>query len=240
VRGEAGVLARRAAQPHFALYAILSLSMALAVLVGALFGSMRRLASAPQTPWTVYLAAGLVAIALHLIVNGGRSILVEAYRAQAIAAAARSATAPAARALTPLPAPHSSFAESIPWAVAPFVLTIGICWLARRREWTAPEGIARETSIAPLWEPFCDGLALAGLLWLACALAVALFNAFDLDLPNAPGLLSDRPWMPLPTSWPLTLLGFVIGVLVVREVRREAHAEIIVRTEPQPDKPQPE
>jgi hypothetical protein len=118
--------------------------------------------------------------------------------------------------------PLQQLGRSAPWAVLPFLVAVSICRLARLRRWPSP--FYRHGSAHALWERLLDGLTLMLVALAAFVLSRALREVAGIQAP---------PWIPqrglLNWQWlsPILLLGFVIGVIVVRDVRLAAHAQIV-------------
>ena len=94
-------------------------SIALASLVGAVFGSSSSHVRARETPWGTYVLAGLVAVMAFLTLQLMREAITLSLDAT-LATELRMPSDPAAR--------LKGFA---PWSVLPFLTAVGICWLAR-------------------------------------------------------------------------------------------------------------
>jgi hypothetical protein len=117
--------------------------------------------------------------------------------------------------------------RQVPWAVIPFFLTIGICWLARLERWLAPGTLLRTQLPQVIWERCLDGAALAILIFVAYSSAIGLHEVLSIDLP---GSLKDAPYDPK-IYLPIMLFGFLIGVVAVRDSRRAGRATIVDRHE---------
>lgn len=211
----------------------------LATLTGAIFGSNRRLANRQSTPWSAYLAAGLIGVGWFVAVHG-TSFLVQSLSESTEAAGAitsgggattagpadaapgaATAGAGAGRARPPF-----SFLGMLPWAVSPFFLAITICWLARQPSWPRPAGVP-----VSLWERPIDGAAIAATMVFAQITSYALHQAFDTPFAAimAKRMLAEgaqHPIVFLLRASPSMLLGFMIGAIIVRDVRRAAHAQL--------------
>ncbi|MGE0023368.1 MAG: hypothetical protein AB7S70_07040 [Hyphomicrobium sp.] len=188
------------------LLARIALVTALASLVGSVVGSSRKLQSRPITPWTHYLIAGLVAACMFVLVHG-TAVMLSALRADPAAAETASAAPP--------------FLNMLPWAASPFYLAIAICWLARMPKWPGAPGANLERVF--------DGLAICAVMLLAQATATSLHLAFKTSfvpmleqrIAESGGLLYHL-FKPNPTL----LLGFFVGVVVIKDVRRAAHSQL--------------
>jgi len=111
---------------------IFSVTMALATLIGAAFGSNKRHVHAPHTPWGVYFTAGLISMVLFETAHAVRLLM----------------TAP--ESVGSAPGEVLPLYQQAPWAAIPFLLTIGICWLARLDRWFTPPGLRTPTAQA-IW-----------------------------------------------------------------------------------------
>jgi len=190
------------------LYARIALVTALASLVGSVVGSNRKIQSRPITPWTHYLIAGLVAAGMFVLVHG-TAIMLSTLNANPAAAEPVSTAPP--------------FWSILPWAASPFFLAIAVCWLARLPRWPGvPAGNL---------ERVCDGLAVCVVMLLAQATAFTLHMTFKTNFAEvlarrieqeAGGSLLLLLFKPNPTL----LIGFFVGLVVIRDVRRAAHAQL--------------
>lgn len=207
----------------------------LATLTGAIFGSSRSLASRPATPWTAYIAAGLISVGFFVAVHG-TAFLLDNVKLETTsvdqsidrAGPAISQPEPAAAPSMPSSPPQfkiENFASMLPFAVSPFFIAVAICWLARQKSWPRP-------SFAPIaiWERTIDGLVLGAVMALGTLTAFTLHQAFDTEIwrvmqnrlgeAGATGVLGLIKFSPAPA------LGFLIGAIVVRDVRTAAHAQL--------------
>jgi hypothetical protein len=182
--------------------------MAAATLIGAIVGSQRRLARAPITPWSNYLAAGIIAAALFVGVQQITQ-LVKDYLA-----------------IQPPPGQQPiTLYGMLPWTLLPLLLTVGVCRLARVPRWPDLPGLQAYHNV---WERVLDGIGISAALLIAYLLAFSLHEPLGIDLPK--GLkdqMSLPRILPIPIYFPLLGLGFFIGFFVVRDVRRAAHAQIV-------------
>src|SRR5262245_27956320 len=132
---------------------IFSVTMALATLIGAAFGSIKRHVHAPHTPWGVYFTAGLISMELFETAHAVRLLM----------------TAP--ESVGSAPGEVLPLYQQAPWAAIPFLLTIGICWLARLDRWFTPPGLRTPTAQA-IWERCWDGATLSVLIFVAYSSAI--------------------------------------------------------------------
>ncbi len=197
------------------LYARIALVTALAALVGAVVGSNRKLQSRPITPWAHYLLAGLIAAGMFMLVHGTALMLAKIGGDTATTAAVAAASSGA---------PRQSFWSILPWAASPLFLAIAICWLARLPGW--PAAVGGETG-----ERVLDGLAICVVMLLAQATAISLH--LGLDTSFAPMFAKriaaeggGNILLFLFTPNPSLLLGFLVGAVVIKDVRRAAHSQL--------------
>jgi hypothetical protein len=186
-----------------------SVTMALAALLGAAFGSNKRYVHAQYTPWGAYLTAGLISVGLFETAHAVRILL----------------TAP--EGIGAAPGEVLPLYRQVPWAAIPFLLTIGICWLARLNDWPTPRRFLPTQLAQAIWERCLDGATLAALIFIAYSSAVGLHEVLGIDLP---GTLKDDPY-DLKVFLPLMLFGFLIGAVAVRDSRRAGRATIVERPE---------
>jgi hypothetical protein len=191
-------------------FGVFSLTMALAALVGAAFGSNKRHVHAQYTPWGVYFTAGLISAVMFETAHAVRLLLT---------ADGGIGSAPGQA----LPLYHQ-----VSWAVIPFLLTVGICRLARMNHWFTPIRWLPTPTARAIWERCLDGTALAVLMFLAYSSAIILHDVLDIPLP---GSLKDAPFNPN-IYLPMMLFGFLIGGVAVRDARRAGLATIIDRGKP--------
>lgn len=223
----------------------IAIVMAMAALTGAIFGSSRRLAQRPSTPWAAYLSAGLIAAGLFVLVHGAgdmlRQISKQADQPAATSIASkqrddarprpgspqdRTKAEPGASAAS-RPAQGATvrrepgFLDRLPWAASPFFIAVAICLLARLRRWPrpdwAPEGV---------WERIMDGLVLAAVGVLAQTTANSLHIAFDTSRAEDLRMWLEGTPMKFFVRPPSVIIGFFVGALVVRDVRVAAHGQL--------------
>ncbi|MDX2308266.1 MAG: hypothetical protein NW216_08520 [Hyphomicrobium sp.] len=226
---------------------------ALATLIGAVVGSNRRLASKPSTPWTAYVAAGLIAFGGFVAVHGTSFLVKNLLDEQRLSVAATSPdpaagtgapVAPSAALDAASPAGDTSAApaetsggelkspfdfrlrDMLPWAATPFFLAIAICWLARQPGWPRPQSVP-----AGVWERSIDGFFLVAVMMFAQATAMALHFSFETPFAE---IMRERmkddgitnPLFIILRPNPIMLIGFIVGAFVVRDVRIAAHAQL--------------
>jgi len=187
---------------------IFSVTMALATLIGAAFGSNKRHVHAPHTPWGVYFTAGLISMVLFETAHAVRLLM----------------TAP--ESVGSAPGEVLPLYQQAPWAAIPFLLTIGICWLARLDRWFTPPGLRTPTAQA-IWERCWDGATLSVLIFVAYSSAIGLHEVLSIDLPTT---LKKNPYDP-GIFLPIMLFGFLIGAIAVRDSRRAGRATIVERSD---------
>jgi len=183
-------------------------SMAVAGLIGAVVGSIRRHARAPHPPWGIYFAAGLASAALYI---GFVLILILAKELLQIAPADGQKP--------------FSFIHTAPWSLLPLMLTVAICYLARIPKWREFPQLGKYNAYL---ERTIDGLCVSGAVLVGYYGAVALHPLLNIELP--PGILQRMAeWhvLPIPIIMPLQANAFLIGFFFVRDVRRVAHATIV-------------
>lgn len=184
--------------------------IALASLVGAVFGSSSSHVRARETPWGTYVLAGLIAVLAFLCLQ----LVREAVTLSLDATLA-----------TQLKMPSDSGARLkafAPWSVLPFLTAIGICWLARLNPLSA---IVRDTVgdiPAATLERVVDGTVVGFLMVPGFALALALIQL--IGLPKSPIL---KPGFDPEVIRNLFVYGFFVGALVVRDVRAASHAQLV-------------
>lgn len=248
----------------------ISLTTALAAIVGAAVGSTRRLAQCPVVPWRTYLGAGLIAVTLFFITHGTRMMLTKGIERPPVVAAQTTADAPSPAAaaapgtrMTPWVRPPS-LTQSAPWALIPFVVTVAICLLARLPGWPlvgssfspapAPPAAPRPGTPASmpqsgalsetpeqrrfrvLAERTLDGIALG--LAMVAAIAVVLKAVFPMlqwlvpqsgiRLPPRMVEAMAHTWLPPSLVLMQFAIGFFIGALILREVRRAGHSRVVL------------
>ena len=218
--------------------AAIALTLSVAALIGAMWGSRRSLAECRATPWSSYMAAGLMAVVGFCMIYsvrffvGGQAILERT-------AASFERNLPnyvTLKLLTPEQAKYYApenvlqwnvadfLWQTIPWSVGVFFMTVGICWLARLPHWPWQKE-------SPIIERISDGLA-TGLIYSIGGLGSVIAH---MALRTGSGLRSLEK---LHASGAVQvffgefrlvgfLIGFAIGAIIIREVRRIAHAQLI-------------
>jgi len=128
------------------------------------------------------------------------------------------AAAPSPTGVTP------GFVDLLPWAVSPFFLAIAICWLARLPHWPALFGARGDA-----WERVFDGLAICLVMLLAQVTAISLHLGLETSFaPMFKARIAEAGNMlfVLFRLNPSLLIGFLVGAVVVKDVRRAAHSQL--------------
>jgi hypothetical protein len=188
-------------------FAVFSFTMAFAALVGAGYGSNKKYVHAQHTPWGAYFTGGAISVAMFVAAHAARLLF----------------TPPEYQGYNPgqvLP-----LSNQIPWVLIPFVLTVGICRLARMNRWPIPRAWLSATTVVAILERALDGLTLALLMLAAYSAAIIFHDVFDIPLPIA---LRDAPYKAA-VYLPSMLFGFLIGIVAVRDARRAGQASILDR-----------
>ena len=143
---------------------------------------------------------------------------------------------PSERAKAPLPREMKplKLRNFAPYALLPFLVTLGICLLARMRKWPRPSSVDNSPFARMAHERLMDGITFAVLM------AVGIFVAFS--IADALGLIdkSFQKMMERMTGWQMftslyltnVVLGLIIGSTVVRTVRIAAHSRIVEEDAP--------
>jgi hypothetical protein len=126
-------------------------TIAFAALIGALFGSTSTNARAKETPWAKYAFAGVIAVVVFFLMQLIREAVIHASGLGETLGLIQASTWGA------------RLRATAPWCVIPFVVTVGICWLARQRPWR-PSALLGEVGSAAL-QRLQDGVVI-GLLKL--------------------------------------------------------------------------
>ena len=189
-------------------FAVFSFTMALASLVGAAFGSNKRYVRAPHTPWGAYFMAGVIAVVLFEAAHAVRLLLT------------------AEGGVGSEPGQTLPLWQQAPWATIPFMLTVGICRLARMHSWPTPKRVLPTPVSQAVWERCWDGAALAALMFFAYASSVMLLDVFGIPMPAS---LKNDPYN-LQILFPILLFGFLIGCVGVRDARRAGLASVVDRS----------
>lgn len=212
----------------------IALVMALAALVGAIFGSSRRLAQRSSIPWSAYLAAGLISAGLFVVVHGSADMLrkiqeqgmrpsptITAAQDQSRAAPGQNATSAARPSAEAAVSRERRFIDTLPFAASPFFIAFAICLLARLKRWPSIPGVPQGVS-----ERILDGLVLCAVVVLAQATSYALHIGFETSMAERlQARWNESPLMFL-LRGPALLLGFFVGALVVRDARIAAHSQL--------------
>ena len=183
-------------------------SFSVAALIGSIWGARRSLIERRITPWASYLAAAFFAVAGFFIIQSIR------YAIDPDAAVTRIRETLNVQTVTFT----QYLAHLSPFALTPALIAVGICRFARIRKW-------------PTW-PFIDlpqrlkdGLAL-GLLCLVAHLAARYLHQL---VKTAFGVQSwhhsDLQFYLFQATF--FTIGFVIGSIVVGDVRNIAYSEIV-------------
>ncbi len=192
----------------------ISVVVSIAVLIGAIWGSRRSLIETRTTPWSSYLIAGFIAVAGFCIVHGSRYLIDPTGTLADMAK-----RIPEARNWNFI----DYLAQILPFAFSVFFLAIGICRLARIAQWPwAAEG--------GLGERLSDGLVI-GLIYTAGGLA-ALTAHYMFGTAMGEGIrkMAESGGFPFRLLWfqgTNLVVGFIIGALIIRDVRRIAHSHVI-------------
>ncbi len=221
----------------------IALTVSLAALVGAMWGSRRSLVERQGIPWASYITAGLVGVAAFCIVHGTR-FLVDSRELLGALANRLSDDMPkyvSMNIISPEAAQYFSrelildwtllnyLWEILPWATSVLFLTVGICWLARVPEWSWAKGNAT-------YERITDGV-FTGLIYAAGGVASTLAH---IALKTGSGIGAtariidgtDSAFTLFFGSFRMIsfVIGFAIGAIIIREVRQIAHTQLIDRS----------
>jgi len=184
-------------------------TIAFASLIGALAGSTSANARAKEAPWGKYVLAGLMSVAAFFLLQLIREAVVFAIGLSDALSLIRPSTW-----VTRLRA-------NAPWCALPFFITGGICWLARQKPWQ-PLGALGENGTA-LLQRLADGVVVGLLMLPAYFIAI---SALLMSGSQLPPVLRDR--FDLPVVAILAVLGFIVGLTVVRDVRTAAHTRVVL------------
>ncbi len=219
---------------------IIALSVSIGALIGSMWGSRRSLAERQATPWSSYLTAGLIAVAGFCVIQSVRFLLSgdEMLARSAERYDQRIQSLLERNIITPEQAKEYAkenvlqwnifdhLWQSLPWSLSVFFLVIGICWLARLQAWPWQKG-------NPVIERLSDGVAV-GLIYVAGGLAsvtahMALKTGSGLRYLERLSTSEASPFWVFFGNFRLMsfVIGFIIGAIIVREVRRIAHAKLI-------------
>src|SRR5262249_14903152 len=178
-------------------------------LIGALAGSTSANARAKEAPWGKYVLAGLMSVAAFFLLQLIREALVFAIGLSDALSLIRPSTW-----VTRLRA-------DAPWCALPVFITVGICWLARQKLWQ-PLGALGDNGTALLQRMF-DGIVIGALMLPAYFIAI---SALLMSGSQLPPVLRDR--FDLPVVSILAVLGLIVGLTVVRDVRTAAHTRVVL------------
>ena len=185
----------------------ISASFALSALIGSVWGSRRSLSEKRITPWSSYLAAGLIAVGGFYAVHSLRFLFNPEL-----------ALKPLKRVLE-----NPTFLDHLiniaPFALSPFLATAAICRLARVRTWPA-------WPLLNFPDRIKDGLTLGMVVLTASLSARFLHRYFQTAFGQTrPG--SGEIWNLVLFQGAFFAVGFFIGLLIVREVRNISHSQIV-------------
>ncbi len=222
----------------------IALTVSLAALIGAMWGSRRSLVERQKTPWSSYIAAGLVGVLGFCIVHGTRFIMNGRETLERLAERftqnlstyvdlglikSEQVTQYTREAVLDWGI-ISYMWEILPWSVSVFFLTVGICWLARMPEWPW----AKKNR---LYERLSDG-AFTGLIYALGGIAATLAH---IALNTGSGLATQARILQdtgaavdvFFSSFRMMsfVIGFAIGAIIIREVRQIAHTQLIAGNE---------
>ena len=183
-------------------------TIAFAALIGALFGSSSANARGKETPWGRYLFAGTIAIVVYFAMQLIREAVVHASGLSDVLALIQASSW------------DSRIRASAAWCVLPFLITVGICWLARQRPWQLPRALGESTTAT--LQRLLDGVVVGLLMLPGFSIAIAVLKMSGLPLPVVLHSRFDPPVLAI-----LGILGFFVGAMVVRDVRSAAHAQVV-------------
>lgn len=184
-------------------------TIAFAALIGALFGSTSTNARAKETPWAKYAFAGILAVGVFFVMQLIREAVIHASNLSDVLSLIQASTW------------GSRMRATAPWCVLPFFITVGICWLARQRPWR-PHSVLGDNTTAIL-QRLQDGVVIGFLMLPSFFVAVGLLQMAGLPLPVVLHSRFDPPVMAI-----LSILGFLVGAIVVRDARLAAHTQVVV------------
>ena len=184
-------------------------SIAFASQIGALFGSTSANARAKEAPWAKYVLAGLISVAVFVLMQLIKEVVIHAIGLSDALSLVRTTTW------------IERVKTSVPWCTLPFFTTLGICWLARQKAWQ-PLGPLGENGTALLQRAF-DGVAIGVLMLPAFSIAISVLVMSGTPLPPVLRDRFDAPVMAI-----LAILGFIVGATVVRDVRTAAHTRVVL------------
>jgi hypothetical protein len=183
-------------------------TMAIAGLIGAIVGSIRRHARKSFPPWSVYFAAGVAAAALYVAIIMADDLLKEILGIEPQAGR-----------------PPFSLLRTVPWSLLPLMLTVAICYLARLKSWSE---LLRLGTYGAYLDRVIDGICVSAAVLLGYYAAVALHPLLHLAFPAGLAHRMAMPHiLPIPINISLQVQAFLIGFFFVRDARRVAHATIV-------------
>jgi hypothetical protein len=185
-----------------------ALTMAIAGLIGAIVGSIRRHARASIPPWSVYFGAGLAAAFLYVGIIMAHDLLRELFELK-----------------PPEGRPLFSVVRSMPWSLLPLMLTVAICYLARLKSWSE---FLRLGTYGSYLDRVIDGACVSAAVLVGYYAAVALHPLLHIEWPAGLAHRMAMPHtLPIPINISLQVQAFLIGFFFVRDARRVAHATIV-------------
>jgi len=119
--------------------------------------------------------------------------------------------------------PPFSILRTLIWSMLPGVTTIAITRLARLPHWPAA---TLTSKLDWLYVRVMDGAVVSLAFFAGWALAFPLHDLLGLELATALQTARDKSWVGVPVFWTLQLMSFMIGFLVVKDVRAASHATI--------------
>lgn len=193
-------------------------TISIAALIGALWGSRRTLAERIEIPWSSYVAAGLLAIGGFVFVQITRFMLT---KEQLLAGMAKFGGDPTVKDWTLL----QFLRNVIPFSLGAFFLVIGICLLARIQTYAW-------SRTRPVVERLTDGVIVGAIYVLgnvaASLLHIGMGTNFGRRMLTR---INELGFVDVFVTSPFRFVGFgiglVIGFIVIRDVRRIAHARIV-------------
>lgn len=188
--------------------AVFVTSIALAAMIGALFGSNSANARAKETPWGRYLGAALIAAIAFFLMQGVRELVL--FSVPGLLA-------------TPLTAEgaFNRIQLSAPWSVLPAMTALAVAWLARA---SLPASVVARLGArgSAIMERGIDGLALGALMVPSFAISIGLVELTGGKISPIFNSTFDPTIIGI-----LCVVGFFVGSTVVREVRAAAHAQVV-------------
>ena len=221
--------------------AAISLILAAAALIGAFVGSIGSLTLSPTVPWKRYLQAGMIGVLAFFLIHGAQFTAFgdPISKRQANIAALKSKGPGLALADQAVIRPPSTtknvnaLARIAPFSILPFCIVVGMCLLARLPGYWTPALVARSRFATVAWERSLDGIAMCVVLFAGFASAFFVSSTLGMmpkpDVSTTPG--ADGPRM-LSALLQFGVLGFLIGAIVLRDVRMAAHAQIVTGERP--------